>query len=443
MIVEIGKSLNISTLTIHISVFYLDYCLSKIDLDTKLHKIVALTCLIIAAKYDELDRNIPINEDFIKASGLDVQKQTIIDCEMHLLEVLNWNLRVVTPIIFAQLLLTQGIFFTSDTPSKSPFTDSLPKKLSRQIFVYLDSALECNEMLEFSQSVIAASCIALCRQTFGIEPVWPIQLATITGYEYDSIKDCVKILSEYYYSGGVISTKSNHSEASRNEYSEKTVLEPQNSFLNLPTSQMTVNHTPTIAIPSIKIIPTTTNNTNNNAITHQLTAKTPLVEDDSLMNGTLSKIQIPKPQFRPRSRVILRLGEDGHYIKNNVTTSSVSVNKSISALKENPTPQNAYQISKPNAAPSVQIKKMGRHLMVRDSIGGFKGQALLMNTKKFTNPGSKENYAVMAKQASGMPPRKLLPPAGLPKNKQVAQKKRTNMKNDVLPQIQPKNLRAY
>ena len=96
-ILGLTKTLSISLITAHIAIHYMDYVLSKIDFQLQMQSNIALTCLIIAAKYDELDCNIPSCEKFIKASKFNVSKENIHKCELQLLTILDWNLRVVTP----------------------------------------------------------------------------------------------------------------------------------------------------------------------------------------------------------------------------------------------------------------------------------------------------------------------------------------------------------
>ena len=120
----------------------MDYMLSKFPLISRLYQIVALTCLIIAAKYDELDRNIPRLSDFLRASEISATKEAVMECEMSLLDRMGWNLKIVTPIVFVHLLLSQGVVFGSDKTNKYAINEQLAKKISKMADFFVDSATE-------------------------------------------------------------------------------------------------------------------------------------------------------------------------------------------------------------------------------------------------------------------------------------------------------------
>jgi hypothetical protein len=75
----------------------------------------AITCLLLASKFDELDDNIPLIRDFVrlaKAKGFTyeaMQKHEII-----MLRALDWDLFKQTPLHFVQNLVGQGVVFSTD-----------------------------------------------------------------------------------------------------------------------------------------------------------------------------------------------------------------------------------------------------------------------------------------------------------------------------------------
>lgn len=113
---ELTNKLDLTTTTLHIAVAYMDYVLSRHNFSTGKFNLVALTCLIIATKYDELDRNIPSLLDFMGAarSMLLVKPNDVKSCEAKILGALSWNLCVITPLNFLDILFTQGVLHISD-----------------------------------------------------------------------------------------------------------------------------------------------------------------------------------------------------------------------------------------------------------------------------------------------------------------------------------------
>jgi hypothetical protein len=110
--------------TFHIAVKYMDFVLSQKEYHHSKYQLIALTCLILAAKYDELDMNIPFPEDFARIAKLPFHNYVIAQCEMLILDLLNWKLKVSTSYSIGHCLLAQGVLFDADRISK----EKLPPK---------------------------------------------------------------------------------------------------------------------------------------------------------------------------------------------------------------------------------------------------------------------------------------------------------------------------
>ncbi len=143
---EVGGKLLLSKAIIHIGVAYMDYVLGKQDMPRHKLCLVAVTCLYLAAKYDELDRNIPSLRDLLKASASKLSAARpgdIKECEMGLLRILGWNLRIITPLVFAEVLLTQGVIHKTDTvgANNESVSTYVAKVVSQQTIGFVDQAL--------------------------------------------------------------------------------------------------------------------------------------------------------------------------------------------------------------------------------------------------------------------------------------------------------------
>ena len=159
LICEVGDCLKQSQLTIHLAVEYLDRFLllrnnqvgrsaSKENgsefvsrlLDGYSADDIALTSLLLASKFDEIDDNIPLIQEMTKGHSLvrdsldsgfllsqtkDRPRLTknrsypgfhaIQRCELYFLRVLSWDLNSITPLHFVHNHLYQGVLFTNDT----------------------------------------------------------------------------------------------------------------------------------------------------------------------------------------------------------------------------------------------------------------------------------------------------------------------------------------
>ena len=131
LIVEVGDCLKQSQLTIHLAVNYMDRFLAAkknlhrnvSDQNIRLflfkdHSLdaIAVTCLLLASKFDEIDDNIPLIEEFKRSHAVIRQSLSqespaknqwkhlsyndIKNCEVSLLIIFNWNLNTLTPLHF-------------------------------------------------------------------------------------------------------------------------------------------------------------------------------------------------------------------------------------------------------------------------------------------------------------------------------------------------------
>lgn len=111
------------------------------------HHLIALTCLILAAKYDELDCNIPMLQDFQKIANsklVMVRIDAIKECETAILRLIDWNLKIITPIVFVEMLLTQGVVFSNDKINNGENAGTKAAKNVKKHAMFLsDFCLQC------------------------------------------------------------------------------------------------------------------------------------------------------------------------------------------------------------------------------------------------------------------------------------------------------------
>ncbi len=206
---EVGRNVHLSTPTIHIAVAYLDYVLAKQDVAKGQFHLVGLTCLVLAAKYDELDRNIPSLSTFLRSAGpqlLGSRAEDVKDCEMLVLRVLEWNLCIFTPLIFVEMLLTQGVLNKSDMAGDTPVSCEIAKRVTKRALALADSALQRTflahllvdyPLLQHCPSLIAVACVLGARTLCGVSPRWSKHLELVTTYDYEQVAPCYTLLLQY------------------------------------------------------------------------------------------------------------------------------------------------------------------------------------------------------------------------------------------------------
>jgi len=148
-ICEAGEELKLHGPTMHVAVGYLDRVLQIADFRRDRYYLVAVTCLIIAAKYEEREEGcVPSAERllaYLRAQG-QANEFSLPHCvhqmEVSILTILNWSLTVVTPQHLLGLYLRRGLVFASDTMGFEPLVPKVLDYLKKYADFYADLCLQ-------------------------------------------------------------------------------------------------------------------------------------------------------------------------------------------------------------------------------------------------------------------------------------------------------------
>ncbi len=75
---------------------------------------LAVSCLQVAAKYEEAEENVPAVTQLSQASGMGLTIQTVQRWEVAVLEGLGWQLTCIVPLHFLDYYLTRGLLFQGE-----------------------------------------------------------------------------------------------------------------------------------------------------------------------------------------------------------------------------------------------------------------------------------------------------------------------------------------
>ena len=221
-IYEAGTELLQRKSTQHIALQYLVAVLSKVDFPKSRLGLVAGTCMLLAAKFDELDNNVPLFDDILSAM-LDSKhlkqfeqkfaSHDLEQCEAFLLGLLEWNLVQLTPFQALSELLALGISVRGDkrlivpeAKSKSqrrkrkakqriePFTSEDLKLLRELALHFVELGQLVYRTQEFAPTVVASACVLAARKKARVQPLWNDTLRDLTQHSYEELLDCMNLL---------------------------------------------------------------------------------------------------------------------------------------------------------------------------------------------------------------------------------------------------------
>lgn len=114
--------------------------------------------------------------------------------EVLILELLEWNLKTVSPYQFVQYYLSKGCAYSTDNTFVREIDFKTLRYLRKYAEFFVDLSLQSYEFNEYQAHVLACASIAGARKAVGIWPLWNEELEELTLTKWDQIEVCFKCL---------------------------------------------------------------------------------------------------------------------------------------------------------------------------------------------------------------------------------------------------------
>ncbi|XP_035264612.1 cyclin-J-like [Anguilla anguilla] len=184
----------------HLAVYLLDLFMDHYDVAVKQLYVIALSCLLLASKFEEKEDRVPKLEQlnalgFMCSLNLALSKRDLTRTELLLLETFGWNLCMPTPAHFIDYYL-QACVRESDLHNGWPLSSLSKTKafMDKYTHYFLEVSLQDHAFLSFRPSQVAAACIAASRVCLQISPSWTTALHLLTGYTWDHLTQCIQLM---------------------------------------------------------------------------------------------------------------------------------------------------------------------------------------------------------------------------------------------------------
>ncbi|XP_078421400.1 cyclin-J [Cetorhinus maximus] len=184
----------------HLAVYLLDLFMDRYNVSIQQLHLVALSCLLLASKFEEKEDRVPKLEQLNSLScmtsmNLVLSKQDLLHMELLLLESIQWNLCLPTAAHFIDYYLSVAVHET-DLHDGRPMVYLEKTKLYTEKYsaYFLEVSLQDHGFLNYFPSVVAAACIAASRAVLKLSPLWPVRLHRITAYAWDALLPCIERL---------------------------------------------------------------------------------------------------------------------------------------------------------------------------------------------------------------------------------------------------------
>ena len=195
---EAGDEFGLHISTMHVAVMYLDRLLHAVSVNRNELQLVAIACILIAAKYEEVEEVVPTLSEMNRHAQWAFSAEAIQRMEFEVLRKLNWCLGTFTPLHFASYFMSKGVLFEADTMQGRSLAQKVPKYMKRYIEFFADLCLQDYAFQRFSPSMMAAAIVMASRKALGIRPLWRDELSTNTQYKKNDINPCFKAVWSCY-----------------------------------------------------------------------------------------------------------------------------------------------------------------------------------------------------------------------------------------------------
>ncbi|XP_004540974.1 cyclin-J-like protein [Maylandia zebra] len=184
----------------HLAVYLLDLFMDHYDVAVRQLYIIALSCLLLASKFEEKEDRVPKLEQlnslgFMCSLNIVLNKKDLIKMELLLLETFGWNLCMPTPAHFIDYYLhasvQEGDLYNGWPLSSLSKTKAFMEKYTHY---FLEVSLQDHAFLSFRPSQVAAACVAASRICLQISPSWTTALHLLTGYTWDHLTQCIELM---------------------------------------------------------------------------------------------------------------------------------------------------------------------------------------------------------------------------------------------------------
>jgi len=192
---DVAEKLGLCQSALHLAVKLIDLFMDGHDIQNPQLYLVCLGALLLAAKIEEKDGNVPRCSQLNTFVKNYFPLSDFFSLELVMLNFFNWNICLPTPCYFTSLLLPHAIQ-PSDHHNAGPILSFIKAQAYFQEYVefFLKVSLCDVSFIDTLPSLLAASVIAAARRAFGLSPSWPDSLEVLTGYVEDQLSHLTTLL---------------------------------------------------------------------------------------------------------------------------------------------------------------------------------------------------------------------------------------------------------
>jgi len=150
-------------------------------------QLLAMACLMVGAKMEEQEPDIPVLSSVIKTAGLTCTVEQLSQAELKLLKAWEWNVCVVTPNHFVELYARESALDDMVTGRMQALQHI--ERITEYAIEACRLACRDDAMQLFRPSVLATAAVICARTILEAVPHLPPSLMAISGWGYSQASD--------------------------------------------------------------------------------------------------------------------------------------------------------------------------------------------------------------------------------------------------------------
>ena len=214
-IMDVCRYFKLDISTTHKAIVYLDRLQPDETFSKDEWQMIAITCILVAAKFNEKEEHLPPLNLFEEITNQTIPNAQLLDYELWVLRKLGWQLNAFPPLSFITCYCTHGIVYrgdiirnnistSNDSNSNSNNNSNLSNvsgELSDNMMIYAyRAANKCiliPELKHVLASTQAAAIIYITRRRFDVQPWWRQELETMTSCDLTSVTSVVQMMDSF------------------------------------------------------------------------------------------------------------------------------------------------------------------------------------------------------------------------------------------------------
>jgi len=186
-LVEVADEFGFSTECLYLTKNYIDRYLSKVSVYKQKLQLIGITCMLLAAKYEEV--NVPNVDILVDICDSAYSRQEIIETEIEILKVLEFTLSVVTENAFVERYLRAASVGIRDV--------TVLNNLMILTYYLLELTLSSYLFVQYRPSLIASAAVSVALSLENYYP-WTPTLKRYTGFDWEDnqLQCCINNLKD-------------------------------------------------------------------------------------------------------------------------------------------------------------------------------------------------------------------------------------------------------